>query len=139
MASLSKSTYLMGLQCPKLLWHRYHAKELLEQPSPLAQAIFDQGHEVGTWAKRLFPDGIEIAPGITDFDLVCAETQRQLGARKPLFEPAFRSAGGYARIDILNPVDGDAWDLIEVKSSTSVKDVYLEDVAFQALSAQPPV
>jgi hypothetical protein len=132
MTLLSKSTYLMGLQCPKLLWHRYHAKELLEQPSQLAQAIFDQGHEVGTWAKRLFPDGIEIAPDITDLDLVCAETQRQLGTRKPLFEPAFRAAGGYARIDILNTVAGDAWDLIEVKSSTSVKDVYLEDVAFQA-------
>lgn len=132
MASLSKSTYLMGLQCPKLLWHRYNAKDLLEQPGTLAQAIFDQGHAVGAWAKRLYPDGIEIAPGVTDFDLVCAESQRQLVARKPLFEPAFRAAGGYARIDILHPVADDAWDIIEVKSSTSVKDVYLEDVAFQA-------
>lgn len=132
MTLLSKSTYLMGLQCPKLLWHRYNAKELLEQPGTLAQAIFDQGHEVGAWAKRLYPDGIEIAPGVTDFDDVCTETQRELVLRKPLFEPAFRAAGGYARIDILNPVDKDAWDLIEVKSSTSVKDVYLEDVAFQA-------
>ncbi|NDJ14304.1 MAG: DUF2779 domain-containing protein [Acidobacteriia bacterium] len=132
MASLSKSTYLMGLQCPKLLWHRYNAKELLQQPGTLAQAIFDQGHEVGAWAKRLFPTGIEIAPGVTDFDIVCAETQRQLVVRQPLFEPAFRAAGGYARIDILSPVDGDAWDIIEIKSSASVKDVYLEDVAFQA-------
>ncbi len=103
-----------------------------EQTGTLAQAIFDQGHEVGAWAKRLFPAGIEIAPGVTDFDIVCAETQRQLTLRQPLFEPAFRAAGGYARIDILNPVDGDAWDIIEVKSSTSVKGVYLEDVAFQA-------
>ena len=132
MTLLSKSTYLMGLQCPKLLWHRYHAKELLQQPGTLAQAIFDQGHEVGAWAKRLFPAGSEIAPGVTDFDLVCAETQRQLLTRQPLFEPGFRAGGGYARIDILNPVDDDAWDLIEVKSSTSVKDVYLADVAFQA-------
>jgi hypothetical protein len=132
MTLLSKSTYLLGLQCPKLLWHRYNAKELLEPPGTLARAIFDQGREVGAWAKRLIPAGIEIAPGVTDFDIVCAETQRQLVARQPLFEPAFRAAGGYARIDILNPVDGDAWDIIEVKSSTSVKDVYLEDVAFQA-------
>jgi hypothetical protein len=132
MTLLSKSTYLMGLQCPKLLWHRYNAKELLAQPGTLAQAIFDQGHEVGAWAKRLYPTGIEIAPGITDFDVVCAESQRQLITRRPLFEPAFRAAGGYARIDILNPVNNDAWDIIEVKSSTSVKDVYLEDVAFQA-------
>ena len=132
MASLSKSTYLMGLQCPKLLWHRYNAKEQLQQPGTLAQAIFDQGHEVGAWAKRLYPSGIEIGRGTADFDVVCAESQQHLTLRQPLFEPAFRAAGGYARIDILNPVDGDAWDIIEVKSSTSVKGVYLEDVAFQA-------
>ena len=29
MASLSKPTYLMGLHCPKLLWHGYNAKEEL--------------------------------------------------------------------------------------------------------------
>lgn len=129
---LSKSTYVQGLQCQKLLWFRYNAKDQLEPPGAQAQAIFDQGHEVGDWAKRRFPDGLEIARGNADFDEVCAETRRQLPLRRPLFEPAFRAAGGYARIDILNPVEGDAWDIIEVKSSTSVKDVYLQDVAFQA-------
>lgn len=129
---LSKSTYVQGLQCPKLLWFRYNAKDQLEPPDAQAQAIFAQGHEVGDWAKRRFPDGLEIARGTADFDEVCAETRRQLPRHKPLFEPAFRAAGGYARIDILNPVEGDAWDIIEVKSSTSVKDVYLQDVAFQA-------
>jgi len=34
-------------------------------------------------------------------------------------------------MDILNPVEGGAWDLIEVKSATSVKDVYIPDVAIQ--------
>ena len=123
---LSKSTYVQGLQCQKLLWFRYNAKDQLQQPGSLAQAIFDQGHAVGDWAKRRFPDGLEIGVGTKDFDKVIAETQRQLALRKPLFEPAFRAAGGYARLDILNPVDEDAWDIIEVKSSTSVKDVYLE-------------
>ncbi|MEQ2007759.1 MAG: DUF2779 domain-containing protein [Limisphaerales bacterium] len=129
---LSKSTYVQGLQCQKLLWFRYNAKDQLEAPGAQTQAIFEQGHEVGDWAKRRFPDGLEIARGTADFDEVCSETRRQLAVRKPLFEPAFRAAGGYARIDILNPVAEDAWDIIEVKSSTSVKDVYLQDVAFQA-------
>ena len=129
---LSKSTYVQGLQCQKLLWFRYNAKDQLQRPGSLAQAIFDQGHAVGDWAKRRFPDGLEVGAGTKDFDVVIADTQRQLAVRKPLFEPAFRAAGGYARLDILHPVDDDAWDIIEVKSSTSVKDVYLEDVAFQA-------
>ena len=51
--------------------------------------------------------------------------------RKPLFEAAFSANGCYARVDILNPVKDDAWDIIEVKSSTSLKDVNLADIAFQ--------
>jgi hypothetical protein len=31
----------------------------------------------------------------------------------------------------LNPVGKDEWDLIEVKSTTSLKDVHIPDVAFQ--------
>jgi len=49
-----------------------------------------------------------------------------------LFEPGFVYNGGFARADILNPVGKDAWDIIEVKSSTEVKDVNLLDLAFQA-------
>jgi hypothetical protein len=52
--------------------------------------------------------------------------------RKPLFEAGFVHSGGFARVDILNPVGKDAWDIIEVKSSTEVKDVNLTDLAFQA-------
>jgi len=33
-----------------------------------------------------------------------------------LYEAAFAFNGGYARADILNPVAGDLWDLIEVKA-----------------------
>jgi hypothetical protein len=128
---LSKSTYVQGLQCEKLLWFRYNARDQLQPPGAQTQAVFDQGHEVGGWAKRLFPDGLEVAPGTADFDVVCGETQRLLPLRRPLFEAGFRAASGYARADILNPVD-DAWDLIEVKSSSGVKDVHLEDIAFQA-------
>jgi hypothetical protein len=52
-------------------------------------------------------------------------------ARKPLFEAGFAYNGGFARVDILDPVGSDHWDIIEVKSSTEVKEVYLLDLAFQ--------
>jgi len=41
--------------------------------------------------------------------------------RKPLFEAGFVYNGGLARVDILNPVSKNEWDIIEVKSSTSVR------------------
>jgi len=54
-----------------------------------------------------------------------------LTKRKPLFEAGFLAGGIYARADILNPAGSDEWDIIEVKSSTGVKDINIEDVAFQ--------
>jgi len=65
---LSKSTFLMGRQCSKLLWFRYNAKDQIPQPDEAQQAVFDQGHEVGKLAQQLFPGGIEIdtTPGNCD-------------------------------------------------------------------------
>jgi hypothetical protein len=67
-AFLSKSKYLWGLQCPKLLWHAYNAKHLIPEPAAAQQAVFDQGHEVGALAKRLYPDGIEIGEDVLDLE-----------------------------------------------------------------------
>jgi len=129
---VSKSKYLWGLQCPKLLWHTYNAKDLIPEPDAAQQAIFDQGHEVGALAKKLFPDGIEVGEGITDLDETIQHTTPALKLRKPLFEAAFAASGGYCRVDILKPVLTNAWDIIEVKSTTSLKDVHLDDLGFQA-------
>jgi len=132
-AGLSKSTFLMGQQCSKLLWFRYNAKDQIPAPDESQQAIFDQGTEVGELARQLFPDGMVVAPGIINPGEVIAETQKAIQLRLPLYEAAFSYHGGYARVDILVPVAGNAWDLIEVKSTTSLKeDVHLPDIAFQA-------
>jgi hypothetical protein len=130
---ISKSTYLMGLQCQKLIWFRYNAKDQIPAPDEATQAIFDQGTEVGELARELFPAGMVVAPGIINPDEVITQTQKAIKARRPLYEAAFVFHGGYARTDILVPVAGDAWDLIEVKSTTKLKEeVHLPDIAFQA-------
>ncbi len=127
---LSKSKYLQGLQCPKLLWMSYHAKDQFPPVNSETQAIFDQGHEVTALAKRLFPGGIEIE-GVEDFEAILKKTQELLPQRKPLFEAAIRYKNTFARPDILVPNKDNSWDLFEVKSSTQVKDIHYEDVAFQ--------
>jgi len=42
---VSKSKYLSGLQCLKLLWHYYNAKDELPETDAATQAIFDQGRD----------------------------------------------------------------------------------------------
>ncbi|MGA2624709.1 MAG: DUF2779 domain-containing protein [Bacteroidota bacterium] len=129
--SLSKSKYLAGLQCHKLLWYHYNAKDKIPPPDQHTQAIFDQGHLVGQFAKRLFPGGVEIEASYNDFPGMLKQTREALLQRKPIFEAALQAQHAFARADILNPVGKNAWDIIEVKSSTEVKDVNLEDIAFQ--------
>ena len=130
---ISKSTYLMGLQCAKLIWFRYNAKDQIPTPDEATLAIFDQGTEVGELARQLFPGGTMVAPGIFAPDQVIAQTRQAIRERRPLYEAAFVFNGGYDRTDILVPVSGDAWDLVEVKSTTSLKEeVHLPDIAFQA-------
>ena len=130
---LSKSTFMMGRQCTKLLWFRYNAKDQIPAPDESQQAVFDQGHEVGELAKQLFPQGIEIDTKPGGFDAAIRLTQDALKQRRPIYEATFSFGGGYARADILVPVAGGAWDLVEVKSTTGLKEeVHLPDIAFQA-------
>lgn len=127
---LSKSKFLEGLQCPKLLWYEYNRKKDLPPIDAATQAIFDEGNRVGAYAQKLFPDGIRIE---RDFD-PRRQSQKSLEAlklRKPLFEAGFVYDRAYALADILVPVENDEWDLIEVKSSTQVKDEHYADAAFQ--------
>ena len=126
---LSKSKYLAGLQCPKLLWLQINERGKIPQVDLSTQFIFDQGHLVGELAKKLFPMGIDIPAD--DFMGNIAATRELLNQRKPLFEAGILAGQIYSRIDVLRPANGDQWDIIEVKSSTSVKNVNIHDVAFQ--------
>jgi len=51
--------------------------------------------------------------------------------RLPLFEPAFTYKNAFARADILEPSGTDAWNIIEVKSASSIKDINKHDISFQ--------
>ena len=131
MTFISKSKYIAGLQCSKLLWYNYNARDQIPPYDEATQAIFEQGHRVGELAKSLFPGGVEVQGSHAEFEEVLGRTAELLTLRKPLFEPAFRYGNAYARADILSPAGRDRWDIFEVKSSTGVKEVYIHDMALQ--------
>lgn len=127
MKMLSKSKYVAGLSCPKLLWLQFNDPEKIPSFDAEAQARFDTGHEVGALAKQLYPAGVEIERNSDSLKV----TQDLFKKRKPLFEATFTHKNAYCKADLLVPHGKDEWVLIEVKSSTEVKDEHLEDVAFQ--------
>jgi hypothetical protein len=127
---LSKTKYLNGLQCKKLLWYIYNEPEKIPKPDESTQAVFDQGHLVGQYAKQLFPNGVEV-DHTKSFEEGLKSTQELVIKRSPIFEAALTYKNCYARADILEPVGKDKWNLIEVKSSTDIKDVNYSDIGFQ--------
>lgn len=130
--ALSKSRFLAGLQCEKRLWYEVNRREEVPLPGAATLAIFEQGRAVGEVARRLYPDGIEVAPNIWAWPAVAAATREALAARRPLFEAGFVHRGGACRVDVLVPAADGAWDLLEVKSTASVKgEEHDLDLAFQ--------
>ena len=127
---LSKSKYLNGLQCKKLIWYIYNEPKAIPDPDEAKQAIFDQGHLVGEHAKKLFPKGVEVDHS-GSFEEGLESTKELISKRVPIFEAALTYKNCYARADILEPVGKDKWNLIEVKSSTELKDVNYDDIGFQ--------
>ncbi len=132
---LSKSQYIKGLQCPKALWFYRHRKDLKEPIDSATQARFDTGAEIGELAKKYFGKGAEVTDTYWETDQAIQSTKRFISEGHEIIFEATASHpinGGYSRIDVLRKVpNSDEWDLIEVKSSTSVKDYHLDDMAFQ--------
>ncbi len=127
--SLSKSRYLNGLQCSKLLWVSANEYSRLPEVDEATQSVFDQGHEVGELAQSLFPGGLNVYSLTISENL--RETKSALRSRLPVYEAGFSAAHLFCRVDILNPAGEDAWDIIEVKSTTEIREEHLHDVAFQ--------
>ena len=128
---LSKSQYVRGLQCHKSLWLYKHKRELMTPTSRRQEFIFANGHRIGKLAQDLFPGGTEIEHDRQNFDGMIARTRELIGqGAEVIYEATFRSRDVLIMADILVR-SGDAWDLYEVKASTSVKPQHRPDAAIQ--------
>ena len=129
---LSKSKFISGCQCLKRLYLQVHQPELAAEPDAAAEAIIEEGREVGTLARQLFPGGVEI-PSDGRLDEAIRATRELMANREvpAVFEGAFEHQNVFVRVDILHRRRDQRWRLIEVKSTTDAKDYHLEDVAIQ--------
>ena len=128
-AFLSKSRYLNGKQCLKYLWLLVNEPDKVPQPDAQTQHLFDQGHVVQQYAEKLFPGGLRVPE--STFRKSIDLTAKLLKQDQPFFEAGILADNIYSRVDVLRPAEGGRWDIIEVKSSTRVKDENIDDVSFQ--------
>jgi hypothetical protein len=129
---ISKSKFVAGAQCLKRLYLQVHQPELAAEPDASGSAIMEQGQEVGRLAHQLFPGGVKV-DGSAGLEQAIRTTQELIA--KPevpaIFEGTFSNGDVLVRVDILHRRRDKRWRLIEVKSTTDLKEHHLDDVAIQ--------
>lgn len=134
---ISKTTFQHYLHCPKDMWLKIHKPELKAefQPSEFDLHLMEQGNEVESYARNLFPDGIEVSSA---GERAVGDTSRLMTERIPaIFQATFIADGFIVRNDALCwNLESNLWDLYEVKGTNSLKlnqkeRDHVTDLAFQ--------
>ena len=133
---ISKTDFIRGLQCEKMLWLDAHAPEHKIIP-PEVQAKLDAGNEFGDKAMGIFSEFCETTTYREDGRLYYAamieKTQNLLSDGAPVIcEAAFTWYGNYCAADILRR-EGNGYVLYEVKNTFRVRKEFVTDLGFQAL------
>ncbi len=114
----------------------------MREDSASTQASFQVGFQVGDIAQCIYnPEGRGVLIDLQNegFTRAFERSEELLHSVQPIFEAGFSSAGALAFVDVMLPEQKDGkqvWRMVEVKSSTSVKDYHRDDVAVQAFVAQ---
>ena len=91
------------------------------------------GHEVGLLATKIYPTGLYVSEDYMHHREAQKTTKAAIANFDvpAIFEGAFVYDGIRIRVDILERLSNDRWNMIEVKSATSAKEVYIVDAAIQ--------
>jgi len=97
--------------------------------------MFDAGHEFEGYVEKLYPNAVRLGfSNYSEYQTLPYKTQQALDqGAKTILQGRFEADGLTCIIDILERVDGNIFDLIEIKSSTKAKPEHEYDLAFQVL------
>ena len=127
--NLSKSRYCRAVQCPKMLWLEKYKPEVKEEID--TTDVMEQGNLVHEVARYLFQEHINIE--YTDnLQEMIKDTYRTIESYESVIitEASFNYEKNFCSVDILKK-DKDNYEIYEVKSSTGLKEVYINDASYQ--------
>ncbi|MBE7080681.1 MAG: hypothetical protein E7371_05525 [Clostridiales bacterium] len=133
---ISKTDFIRGLQCEKMLWLDAHAPEHKIIP-PEVQAKLDAGNDFGDNAMGIFGDFIETTTfredGRLHFSAMIEKTQQLVAEGTDVIcEGAFTWYGNFCAADILRR-EGEGYILYEVKNAFTARGEFVTDLGFQRL------
>ena len=125
---ITKSLYCSLLSCNRCAWlSRNKPEKYVEKKN---DDVLKNGKEVGELARNLFGD-YDLIEFNKNINTMIDETQESVERGTPVIaEASFRYKNAFCSVDLLkNDIDG--LEVYEVKSSTEIEDIYLDDVSFQ--------
>ena len=136
---ITKTDFIRGMQCPKMLWLDAHKREKREIPPEVRERL-DFGNAYGDSLMWIFGPYTEIQeyyPGTKHPDKVrmAAKTAELIAAgTEVICEAAFMDCdGNYCAADILRWDNASGcYDLYEIKDAPNITDRFILDAAFQA-------
>ena len=133
--ALTKTNFMRGMQCPKMLWLDKHKPGLKVIP-PEIQAKLDAGKDFGDRAMGMFGSFEEMTvyrkgTTIPDKKAMLANTQDALARGvEVICEAAFSNYNNYCAADILRRTET-GYDLYEVKNASELHEQFIKDAGFQ--------
>lgn len=125
---LSKSKYCKGVQCKDILYYDKHNPE--DAVETANSSVLDNGTEVGELARGIFGDYLNVSFN-EDLSKMIEETNKYLENDNCIItEASFNYDGNFCSVDILVKKN-DKYYIYEVKSSSEVKDIYVDDLSYQ--------
>jgi len=127
--NLSKSRYCRGLQCKKMLWlEKYKPNEMTYLNN---DSVLKQGNDIHEVAKYLFGEhvNIEYTDNLNEMinnTILTIESYKDV----VITEATFNYNNNFCSVDILKK-NNNKYEMYEVKSSTKVKDIYIDDISYQ--------
>ena len=136
---LTKTDFMRGMQCEKMLWLDRHHPELKEI-SPETIKLLEDGNRFGDLAMGIFGPYTEVKEYYPNTTIpnkmeMARKTRELLDLHTPVVcEAAFMDDfGNYCAVDILKYNDySNSYDLFEVKNCPSVEIQHIKDATFQA-------
>ena len=133
--AITKTDFMRGMQCPKMLWLDKHRPDLKVIP-PEIQAKLDAGNDFGDLAMGMFGPFEEMTvyrPGthIPDKKAMIANTLDAIERGvEVICEAAFSNYNNYCAVDILRRTET-GYDMYEVKNAPEVQEQFVRDAGFQ--------
>lgn len=130
-SKVNKTLVMSAIRCPKRAWMRIHKPSKGEEPSGF---LIGMGERLQKFAPSYFGLGRDLSEIRNKTEALAATYEAMCEPEVDrIYEATFEADGVLVRVDVLQRAEkgSHVWDMIEIKSSSTLRDDHMYDLAVQ--------